>query len=433
MSDHGNLEEAAHEKKVRGSQPPIQTPSSLHPGRYISKRERAAAATATTTPPHPAPVGGQILQGCSYEKDNLKYPFIFFFRFLVYCFRALFLEVRDILNVEIPYHVLKTLRNIVPHAANYNRLPKGRVAQLEGHTKGVNAVRWSPTHVSLLASAGMDHQAIVWNVWANQGQQMLRRLSSHKAAVKDIQWTVDGRFLLSCGFDKTCRLTDVDLGLDVQDFSDDQFINAVKFHPLDRDVFLSGGSNGALKLWDIRTGKSEKAYLSRSLGPVMDVDFSADGKHFVSTSDMVKRHSSDKAIVVWDYDTQVALSNQVYIEAYTCPCVRYHPFEQTFIAQSNANYIAIFSAKSPFKMDKYKRYEGHQVSAHPIQCNFSPCGGFVVTGSADGHVHIYNYRSSKLLRKLEAHRNACTDVSYHPVLPSVMASCSWDGMIFIYE
>lgn len=126
-------------------------------------------------------------------------------------------------------------------------------------------------------------------------------------------------------------------------------------------------------------------------------------------------------------------SGQVYIEAYTCPCVRYHPFEQTFIAQSNANYIAIFSARPPFKMDKYKRFEGHQVSAHPIQCNFSPCGGFVVTGSADGQVHIYNYKTSRLIRKLEAHRNACTDVSYHPVLPSVMASCSWDGMIYIYE
>lgn len=123
----------------------------------------------------------------------------------------------------------------------------------------------------------------------------------------------------------------------------------------------------------------------------------------------------------------------VYIEAYSCPSVRYHPFEQAFIAQSNANYIAIFSAKPPFKMDKYKRYEGHQVSAHPIQCNFSPCPGFVVTGSADGRVHIYNYRTSKLLRNLEAHRNACTDVSYHSVLPLVMASCSWDGVIYICE
>ncbi|CAM6118067.1 unnamed protein product [Calypogeia fissa] len=63
---------------------------------------------------------------------------------------------------------------------------------------------------------------------------------------------------------------------------------------------------------------------------------------------------------------RVALSNQVYIEAYTCPYVRYHPFEQTFIAQSNANLIAIFSAKSPFKMDKYKRYEGHQVGRNDI-------------------------------------------------------------------
>lgn len=164
--------------------------------------------------------------------------------------------------------------------------------------------------VSLLASAGMDHQAIIWNVWSNSGQQMLRRLGSHTGAVKDIQWTTDGRFLLSCGFDKTCRLTDVEVGSDVQVFSDSQLVNAVRFHPLEPDVFLSGGSSGTLKLWDIRTGKAEKQY-SKSLGPIMDVDFSADGKHFVSSSDMLKRHASDKAVVVWDYNTQIAISNQV--------------------------------------------------------------------------------------------------------------------------
>lgn len=54
-------------------------------------------------------------------------------------------EVKGVLNAEIPYHILKKLQNIVPHADNYNRLPRGRVSQLQGHTKGVNAVRWCPT------------------------------------------------------------------------------------------------------------------------------------------------------------------------------------------------------------------------------------------------------------------------------------------------
>jgi WD40 repeat protein len=121
------------------------------------------------------------------------------------------------------------------------------------------------------------------------------------------------------------------------------------------------------------------------------------------------------------------------LEAYTCPSVRFHPFEQCFIAQSNANYIAIFSGRSPFKLNKYKRFEGHQVAGFRIQCNFSPDGESLVTGSADGYVYFYNYHSSKLLKKLKAHEGVCSDAVYHPFLPSVVATCGWDGIVSIFE
>ncbi|KAL3694049.1 hypothetical protein R1sor_007700 [Riccia sorocarpa] len=374
---------------------------SLPSGRYISKRERAAAALSETT--------------CSVTSTTPPVP-----------------EVKGVLTSDLPYHVRKTLENIDPHAANFNRIPKGVTRQIEGHTKGINAVRWSPTHAALLASGAMDNVARVWNVWNASEQQMLQQLGSHTGAVKDVQWSTDGQQLLSCGFDRTARLTDVEYGSEISVFTDEQYLNVVRFHPLERNVFLAGGGKGSVKAWDIRIGQHFKEY-PKSMGQILDVDFNKDGRRFVSSSDIAKRNSSDKGIIVWDYEKQIALSNQVYLEAYTCPAVRYHPFEETFIAQSNASYIAIFSGRPPFKMNRYKRFEGHEVSANRVQCNFSPDGALVVTGSADGAVHFYNFRSSNVLKKFESHQQVCTDVSFHPVLPSVVASCSWDGSIYIYE
>lgn len=125
--------------------------------------------------------------------------------------------------------------------------------------------------------------------------------------------------------------------------------------------------------------------------------------------------------------------SQVYTEAYTCPCIRYHPHNATFIAQSNGNYIAIFSSRAPFKLDRYKRYANHSVSGFPIKCNFSQDGNEIVSGSADGYIYFYNHKSSQLLRKIKAFQEPCVDVVFHPQIPNVIASCSWNGEISIFD
>lgn len=367
-------------------------------GRYVSKRERAAMASTSSPPAHiPPPVTFSAGTG----------PFI---------------------GEDMPMHVEKKLKRFVDGGKRCQP-PKGLSMRLKGHTKAVTAVRWSPVHGSLLASAGMDCVAHIWNVWK---QHKACTLSSHTAAIKDIQWSTHGGDVLSCGFDQTSRLIDVETGWEKQVFKEDQYVNVVKYHPIKSELFLSGGSKGVLRLWDIRTGTVVQEY-HKGLGPVMDVDFSHDGKQFVSTSDIANRNSSDKTILVWDFETQIPLSNQVYLEAYTCPCVRYHPYESAFVAQSNGNYIAIFSGYSPFKLNKYKRFEGHLVSGYRVQCSFSPDGAFLVSGSSDGQVYIYYYRSTKVLKVLEAHTDVCSDVSCHPSMASVIASGGWDGNVCIFE
>lgn len=121
------------------------------------------------------------------------------------------------------------------------------------------------------------------------------------------------------------------------------------------------------------------------------------------------------------------------MEAYTCPCVRVHPVDPDFIAQSNGNYIAIFSLSPPFKLNKYKRYEGHGVSGFPIKCSFSSDGEKLISGSSDGYIYLYDYRSSELVRKIKAYEQACIDIAVHPILPNVVAACSWSGEVSVFE
>ncbi|GFZ07475.1 transducin/WD40 repeat-like superfamily protein [Actinidia rufa] len=205
----------------------------------------------------------------------------------------------------------------------------------------------------------MDHICI-WNVWSRD-QEKARVLNYHNAAVKDVQWSLQGLFLLSCGYDCSSRLIDVETGLETQVFKEDQVVGVIKFHPNNSNL--------------IRVGKVVNEYF-RGLGPILDIEFTIDAKQFISSSDVSK--------------------GNIYMEAYTCPCIRSHQRDSYFVAQSNGNYIAIFSSRPPFKLNKYKR-------------------------------------STDLIKKIKAYEQACIDVGFHPTMSNVVASCSWSGDVSVFE
>lgn len=155
----------------------------------------------------------------------------------------------------------------------------------------------------------MDQTVNVWNVWS-RNQQKARVFRCHNAAVKDVRWSSDGLSLLSCGYDCSSRLVDVEKGMETQIFKEDQTVEVIRFHPDNSSLFLSGGSKGLLRLWDIRVGMVVKEYL-KGLGPILDVEFSLDGKNFLCSSDTSKSRISENSIIVWDVLRQVPLSNQV--------------------------------------------------------------------------------------------------------------------------
>lgn len=155
----------------------------------------------------------------------------------------------------------------------------------------------------------MDQTVCVWNVWSRD-QKIARIFRYHNAAVKDVKWSPQGLSVLSCGYDCSSRLIDVEKGIETQIFKEDQVVGVIKFCPDNSNIFLSGGSKGCLRLWDIRNGNVVCEYI-RGLGPILDVEFTINGKQFISSSDVSGSNHSENSIIVWDVSRQVPLSNQV--------------------------------------------------------------------------------------------------------------------------
>ena len=172
---------------------------------------------------------------------------------------------------------------------------------------------------------------------------------------------------------------DATTGTCIHTFQHKAYVCALRFHPRHHSLFVAGGSHAGMVCWDSRTAKyvpyrnicftddrAIKEYQG-NFGQIQDIEFTLDGTQLISSSDMLRRNCIDQTIIVWDFETVCAvepvilglmneksakLSNQVYLEAYTCPAIRVHPNGKHFVAQSNANYIAIFQTERPYKMNK---------------------------------------------------------------------------------
>lgn len=311
-------------------------------------------------------------------------------------------------------------------------VPKKVLFHLRGHRGPVNSIQWCPVFCKshMLLSASMDKTFKVWN--AVDSGHCLQTYSVHSEAVRAARWSPCGRRILSGGFDFALHLTDLETGTQVFSGQSDFRVTTLKFHPKDHNVFLCGGFSSEIKAWDMRTGKVVKGYKA-TIQQTLDILFLQEGSEFLSSTDASTRDSADRTIIAWDFRTAAKISNQIFHERYTCPSLALHPREPVFLAQTNGNYLALFSSVWPYRMSRRRRYEGHKVEGYAVGCECSPCGDLLVTGSADGRVLMFSFRTASRACTLQGHTQACLGTTYHPVLPSVLGTCSWGGDIKIWH
>ncbi|XP_026705302.1 WD repeat-containing protein 25 isoform X2 [Athene cunicularia] len=288
-------------------------------------------------------------------------------------------------------------------------VPKSLIFYMSKHCGPVNEIQWCPVREQshMLLSASMDKTIKVWD--AVDTGCCLKTYSCHSCAVRAACWSSCGRRILSGGFDSMLHLTDVETGKQIFSSKNEFRISALKFHPTESNIFICGGFSSEVKAWDIRTSKLLRVYKA-AVQQTLDILFLPEGREFLTSTDAVSRDSADRTIIAWDFQSAAKISNQIFHERYTCPSLTLHPKESMFVAQTNGNYMALFSTQRPYRINKKKRYEGHKVEGFAVGCEFSPDGTLLVTGSSDGKVFFYNYHTARIIRTLSAHKEACFQV-----------------------
>ena len=118
---------------------------------------------------------------------------------------------------------------------------------------------------------------------------------------------------------------------------------------------------------------------------------------------------------------------------HSMPAVTKSPNDKWLLCQNLDNQITTYSASDRFKLNRKKTFKGHVVAGYACQPGMSPCGNYVMSGDTDGRLWFWDWKSCKVFRKLKCHEQVLISAIWHPIEPSRVATCSWDGTIKYWD
>lgn len=310
----------------------------------------------------------------------------------------------------------------VPHKCF---LPKKVIHTYTGHTKALTAIRWFPKSAHLFLSAGMDAKIKLWEVYRDR--RCILTYQGHRQAVRDICFNRRGDRFISAGYDRGLKLWDTETGQCIKRFQNRKVPFCVKFNN-DEDknhLFLSGMADKKILCWDTRTGQIVQEY-DRHLGAINTITFVDNNRRFVSSSD-------DKSLRVWEWDIPVDIKYIADPGLHSMPAISASPNGKWLACQSMDNKIQGFACLNSFKLNSKKIFTGHMVAGYACAPDFSPDMSYLVSGDADGKVFIWDWKTTKLLTKFQAHENVCINVLWHPHETSKVLSAGWDNKIHLWD
>jgi pre-mRNA-processing factor 17 len=304
-------------------------------------------------------------------------------------------------------------------------LPKKWIHTWSGHTMGVQAIRWFPKSAHLLLSAGLDAKIKIWD-YHNQ-RKCLRDYMGHDQAVRDINFTDDGRRFYSVSYDKNVQYWDTETGQVISTFTNKKTPFCVSVHPdpSQQNIIVTGCSNKKAVQWDANSASIVQEY-DEHLGAVNSCTWCEEGKRLLTTSD-------DKKIFLWEYGIPVVVKYISEPTMHSVPAVTMHPNQKYLIGQSMDNKIICYEAFGRFKFQGRKTWKGHINSGYAIQPGFSACGNWVMSGDTDGKIWFWDWAKQKNYRVLKAHDGVCIGCLWHPLNTSRVVTCGWDGAIKLWD
>ncbi|KAG9509179.1 Lissencephaly-1-like protein [Fragariocoptes setiger] len=312
---------------------------------------------------------------------------------------------------------------------------------LKGHREPVTRVIFHP-EFTLVCSSSEDATVKVWDYDSGVYEKTLK---GHTNSVQDIAFDPSGKYLASCSADMTVKLWDFQSYECIRTMhGHDHNVSSITFMP-SGDHLLSCSRDCTLKVWEVSTGFCKKTFVGHNDWIKM-VRVTKDGS-------LLATCSKDHTIIVWNAnqnDQSTNNSNQIRCTLkdhdHTVECIAWAPESAYNSVVEAAEPTNNKDRSGPFLMSgsRDKTIKIWDVSVGT--CLFTlighdnwvrgvcwhPGGKYVLSVSDDKTMRVWDIVNKRCFKTLEAHSHFCTSIDFHSRHPFV-ATCSVDQSIKIWE
>lgn len=316
-----------------------------------------------------------------------------------------------------------------------------------GHASEVRSAAFSPDGNFILSGA-RDNSMKLWNVASGKE---IRTFHGHQGDVFSVAFSTDGRYALSSSLDKLVKLWDISTGNEIRSFDDhDHAVYGVAFSP-DGKLALSGSWDKSAIIREIETGRVVHKLMHPDA--VISVAFSPDGKYaltgsldsrirlwdvssgniirtfsghsgginsvvFSNSGDLVVSGSRDKNIKLWETETGREIKTLQGHVGFVRSAA-FSPDNARVISGCTSGNLLLWDIASG---EIVRRLTGHDyVSVYGgtfhrgvYTVSFSPNGLYVLSGSEDSTLKLWDVASGENVRSLTGQSNVILSVAFSP-------------------
>ena len=274
--------------------------------------------------------------------------------------------------------------------------------RLEGHGSYVHSVNFSRDGKTLVSGSD-DNTIILWNV---ETGQKLHTLKGHNGPVYSVNFSPDGKTLVSGSDDKTIKLWNVEKPQEIHTLKGhDDRVRSVNFSH-DGKTLVSGSDDKTIILWDVKTGKKIHTFEGHN-GLVRSVNFSPNGETLVSGS-------WDGTIKLWNVKTGKEIPTFHGFQGHDgrVRSVNFSPDGKTLVSGSDDGTIKLWDVKTGKEIPTFHGFQGHDGRVRSV--NFSPNGETLVSGSYDKTIKLWDVKTGKEIHTFEGHDGPVRSVNFSP-------------------
>ncbi|KAK9456215.1 WD40-repeat-containing domain protein [Dipodascopsis uninucleata] len=348
---------------------------------------------------------------------------------------TLFDQARQYQIMKCAYHNFDGPTSLyTDHVCDRSELPTVTTHILSDHTSEVWFVLFS-NDGSKLASASEDGSIIIWDVATMKSILVLGDLDDpvslgehekpvisgrYKKSVTSLAWSPDDSMLLTCSFNSSVKIWDLQNGVCV-------FTTNILSQPITSCAWLPNGKqfltgtlvyDKSMTLWNL-DGSIEYEWSGMR---VYDLALTPDGKKVVAIVNKVCLHI---------YDLQERKKIAVIHSQSNMACVTVSRDSRYAIVNIPTQEIHIWDIE---KVQLVHKCVGQLQTKYIIRSCFGGVNdNFIISGSEDANIYIWRKSDGMLIEVLSGHTKFVNCVSWNPTNKHMFASASDDHTIRIWE